>query len=110
MTTTPSENLLLRFSDLLDEERNVISDGDYERLNALSHQKIELLGLLQDYKMSHSDTSTLQAVLQKSTENELMVEAALRFWRGAHQKLMHQLNPLTTCTGYSRYQKIGELA
>lgn len=105
MTTTPSDHLLLRFSDLLNEERNVISDGDYERLNALSHQKMELLELLQDYKLSDSDTSTLQAILRKSTENELMVEAALRFWRGAHQKLMHRQNPLTIPKGYALYQK-----
>ncbi|MBU2791866.1 flagellar protein FlgN [Acidithiobacillus thiooxidans] len=107
MTTVPTDNLLHCFSALLDEERIVISDGDYEQLTTLSHQKIELLQLLKDYKVSRSDTLTLQAILRKSTENELMVEAALRFWRGAHQKLMHRQNPSTISKGYSLYQKGG---
>ena len=105
MTTVPSDNLLLRFSDLLDEERDVVSNGDYEMLTMLSNRKMELLGLLQDYKVSHGDSLTLQTILRKSAENELMVEAALRFWRGAHQKLMHAQNPATMSTGYSLYQK-----
>lgn len=110
MTSIPPENLLLCFSDLLDEERNVISNGNYEMLTTLSNRKIELLGLLQDYKVSRGDSLTLQTILRKSAENELMVEAALRFWRGAHQKLMHRQNPSTMSTGYSRYQHMGESA
>ena len=105
MTTVPSDNLLLRFSDLLDEERDVVSNGDYEMLTMLSNRKMELLGLLQDYKVSHNDFTILHTIMRKAAENELMVEAALRFWRGAHQKLMHAQNQATMSTSYSLYQK-----
>lgn len=105
MNQISSDNLLHLFNALLDDERKIISDGDYEQLTDLSNRKIELLQKLKDYQVSREDALTLQSILKKSTENELMVEAALRFWRGAHQKLMHKQNNTNLSKGYALYQK-----
>lgn len=80
--------LLSRFDALLNEERVVISNGDYDALTKISNQKMELLMALRESVIGHEESAALRGVLEKSAENGLMVESALRFWRGAHQKLM----------------------
>jgi hypothetical protein len=83
-----TEELLYRFDVLLNEERGVISNGDYDALTTISNQKMELLEALRESVISREASVALRGVLEKSAENGLMVESALRFWRGAHQKLM----------------------
>lgn len=115
MIAVETDALLSRFSALLDEERNVISNGDYDALTVISNQKMDLLGLLQDCRVSRDDNLTLQAILEKSAENGLMVESALRFWRGAHQKLLRSMQGQTTLiqpdrqrNAYALYRKNGD--
>ncbi|OCX72184.1 hypothetical protein [Acidithiobacillus thiooxidans] len=105
------DELFSRFGTLLDQERMVITNGDYDALIAISNQKMELLELLQDSTLMPSNRLTWQTILQKSSENGLMVEAALRFWRGAHQKLLHAQGQMITArsdterNAYSSYSK-----
>ena len=84
--TTPV--LLTRFDALLDDERAVIANGDYDALTTISNQKLALLGALHERTIDREASIALRGVLEKSAENGLMVESALRFWRGAHQRLM----------------------
>lgn len=81
-------SILQKIDALLDEEKAVISNGDYEALIQISSQKMNLVGRLRDIQITASESHSVQAILQKSAENGLMVEAALRFWLGAHKKLM----------------------
>lgn len=114
MIAVETDTLLSRFSALLDEERNVISNGDYDALTVISNQKMDLLGLLQDCRVSRENNLTLQAILEKSAENGLMVESALRFWRGAHQKLLRMqgqttlVQPDRQINAYALYRTNGD--
>ncbi|MEB8535863.1 hypothetical protein [Acidithiobacillus ferriphilus] len=76
---------------LLDAERLAVSNGDYDRLVQVADEKTRLMESFQiDGAIASEVRELLQEVLQKSTDNGMMVESALRFWRKAHQQLMHQ--------------------
>lgn len=76
---------------LLDAERLAVASGDYERLVQVADEKTRLMEIFQfDGAMASETRELLQEILQKSTDNGMMVESALRFWRKAHQQLMHQ--------------------
>jgi len=76
---------------LLDAERLAVSSGDYDRLVQIADEKTRLMESFQiDGAIASEARELLQEVLQKSTDNGMMVEGALRFWRKAHQQLMHQ--------------------
>ena len=84
-----SENLLNEFEQLLDSEREALSSGNYEALTRISQRKLQLLKLFQNRQDYTQYRTALMRILDKSSENGLMAESALRFWRNAHQKLLH---------------------
>lgn len=86
---TQANDLLVSMDKLLDQEKCIIGNGDYEALMEISNQKMALIKQLRGASINPEDTLIVRDVLQKSSENGLMVEAALRFWLGAHKKLIH---------------------
>ncbi|MBU2766784.1 hypothetical protein HAP94_11385 [Acidithiobacillus ferrivorans] len=83
---------LKTMNQLLAAERNAISTGDYQMLEQVAQRKMEALHILAQQQGPELPRGLVEEILQTSVENGMMVETALRFWKKAHNELLHQLD------------------
>lgn len=71
---------------VLHAEREALSAGDYRKLHELVARKRVLM--VEIGKMEAREVDRLREIMHLSVQNGIMIEAALRFWKRAHARLI----------------------